>query len=341
MRYALLGIALLIFAYSETMYHYSHTTIVPFVMLMANAFLCKAIVVAVLLAILIPLLLKQRYAIFCTSVFVVIIIAVWLQHIAIEGIIYKHFGLYFWKERIDFWYIIIDLSSQNAIWFLFTLGLLMGRMLKYWSKEFEHKQQILASQLQMETESMKEQVSPAFLCKTLHKSGKSALTAPEETSDILMQLSRLLRYQLYDCRHEKVLLDSEIQFLNKYLSILKYNGECSDFNISVSGQTMGILIPPLLFVPFLQSSPTSADRLSFIDIKIMVYDNQLSFDLTNNIATKGDVSTNNLAHQAMQTQNIGETRNEAGIRQRLEQLYPQKYSLTIEPEHILLKIQFQ
>ena len=318
-RYVLLGITLLIVSYSETIYHYPHAEVIPFAILIANAFICRVIVAVILLAILIPLLLKQRYVIFWASVFVVIIIVVWLQQIVIEGIIYNHFGLYFWREHISFWYLIIDLLCQNAMWFLFALGILMGRMFKYWSKEFEHKQQILTSQIQIETESMKEQISPAFLCRTLHKSGESALTTPKEASDILMKLSRLLRYQLYDCRHEKALLDSEIQFLDKYLSILKYNGECSDFNISVSGQTMGILIPPLLFVPFLQYNPTETNIHSSINIKIMVHDSQLSFDLTDNCTSRRDIS----------------------IRQRLEQLYPQKYSLTIKPEHVLLKIQIQ
>ena len=325
-RYVLLGVALFIFSYSETIYHYPHAEVAPFVLLVANSFLCKVLVAAILLTILTPLLLKQRYAIFWISVFAVIFTVVWIQQVVIERMIYKHFGLYFWRERINTGHLIIDLFSQNAIWFLFTLSILMGRLLKYWSKEFEHKQQIQASQLQMETELMKEQVSPAFLCKTLHKSGEFALTAPEEASDMLMQLSRLLHYQLYDCRHEKVLLDSEIHFLNRYLSILKYSEEHIDFNITVSGQTMGILIPPLLFIPFLQykeiqsdtdtsNKPTSTD----IDIKIMVRDNLLSFDLTNNCATGNDIS----------------------IRQRLEQLYPQKHSLTIGPNHVLLTIQIQ
>ena len=326
-RYTLLGISLFIFAYSESIYHYPYEEVVPFVLLLTNSFLCKAIVVTILLTILLPLLLKQRYAIFWISVFVVIITVVWMQQVVIEGMIYKHFRLPFWKEHIKFWYIIIDLFSQNAIWFLFTLGILMGRLFKYWTKEFEHKQQIQASQLQMETELMKEQVSPSFLCKTLHKSGEFALTTPEKASDMLMQLSRLLHYQLYDCRHEKVLLDSEIHFLNRYLSILKYSDEHIDFNITVSGQTIGIMIPPLLFVPFLQfgeiPSDTDTSRCNpiatDIDIKIMVRDNQLTFDLTNHIAFDSDTS----------------------IRQRLEQLYPQKHSLKVEPNHVLLTIQIQ
>jgi len=195
---------------------------------------------------------------------------------------------------------------------------LMGRMLKYWNIEHENKLQIEASNIQMETESMKEQVAPSLLCSTLRKNGESAEMEPKETSAVLMQLSRLLRYQLYDCHQEKVLLESEVKFLREYLAILKYNDGCAGFNISVSGQTMGILIYPLLFVPFLQSEEHS-DKDTFIDIGFHVGDDCLFFELTDSLVQ----------------------RNEGSIRNRLEQLYPQKYVLDIQPKHVLLKIQIR
>lgn len=325
LRYTFLGLALLLFAFSETSYHYSHMEKIPFVILLANAFLCKAIVVIIYMSILIPLLLKKRYTIFWLSVFVVIFALIWIQQIVIEDLLCKYFGLYFWKEHINFWYVFIDILAQNALWFLFTLGIIMGRVLKYWSEEFEHKQQIQSSRLQMETESMKKQVSPVLLCKTLRRSGELALTNPKETSDILIQLSRLLRYQLYDCRHEKVLLDSEIQFLNKYLTILKYNDDCCSFNISVTGQTMGILIPPLLFVPFLQFENESGKQPD-IDIKFLIQDNWLTFEMA-------------LSHPLALKPNNRATRNELSVRHRLERLYPLKHSLTVEDKHVLLLIQ--
>jgi sensor histidine kinase YesM len=198
------------------------------------------------------------------------------------------------------------------------LGVLMGRMLKYWNNEHENKLQIEASNIQMETESMKEQIAPSLLCSTLRKSGESAEMEPKETSAILMQLSRLLRYQLYDCRQKKVLLESEIKFLKEYLAILKYNRGCAGFDISVSGRTMGVFIPPLLFVPFLQSEESS-DETAFIDIGFRVENGSLSFELSDN---------------RMQ-------RDEEGVRKCLEQLYPQKYELDIQPKHVSLKIQIR
>lgn len=230
----------------------------------------------------------------------------------------RHFNIHYWRENTNFLHILTDMFSQNVLWIMVMSGVLMGRILKYWSSETQQKQQIQTSQLQMEAEFMKAQVSPSLLCRTLHKSGESAQKAPKETSGMLMLLSRMLRYQLYDCRHEKVLLESEIKFLNEYLSILKYNEACLSFSISVTGQTVGILIPPLLFVPFLQSEEIPGKH-SDIDIRLIIHDHFLTFELRDHYLS----------------------RNDENIRRRLDQLYPRKYNLVVEPEHVVLKIQIQ
>lgn len=316
LRYTFLCMAFLIFSYSETSYHYAHASAIPFAIIVLVAFLSKTIASVALLSLLASLLLKQRYTLFLISSFVIIFSLAWLQQIVFEKMICRHFNLHYWRDNTDFSLIFIDMLSQNALWIMAISGILMGRILTYWSKETEEKQQIQASQFQMEAEIMKEQVSPSLLCSTLQKGGESAQSAPKETSGMLMQLSRILRYQLYDCQHEKVLLDSEIKFLNEYLSILRYNEACTDFSISVTGPTIGVLIPPLLFVPFLQAKGTP-EICSTIDIRFISQDNTLTFDLKDSRTL----------------------RNDRNVRRRLKQLYPQKYELSIEPGHVTLKIQ--
>lgn len=316
LRYVLLCFALLVFAYVETLYLYPHIATIPFIVFIWNAFSCKFIAYTITITILVPLLLKRHYTIFWASVLTLIFVFVWLQQITFDNIICNHFGLYSWRKNVHFLYIWMDIFTQNSLWFLVILGILMGRMLKYWNNEHEYKQQIQASKLRMEADTMKEQVSPSLLCSTLHKSGESAEAAPKETSDILMRLSRLLRYQLYDCRQDIVLLDSEIRFLKEYLAILQYNNNCSGFNLSVDGQTVGILIPPMLFTPFLQSEELP-DKHTFIRIHFHIHSDTLTFELTDNHTQRNNIS----------------------VRRRLEQLYPQKHDLFIEPKHVILKIQ--
>ena len=326
LRYILLSIVLFLFAYFEMSQRFPYVEeLMPFALLTANAFFCNMIYSIIILGRLSHLLLKRHYIFFWLLFFTLTFVIIYFQYFSIEITILKYFDITF-RE--------VNLASPEALAFLlgasvqsliFSVCLFILRINKYWMIENEQRLRIEASSLRIEAELMKEQVSPALLCSTLHRGGVLAQTAPKETSDMLMQFCKLLRYQLYDCSQEKVLLDSEIHFLNRYLSILEYNEGCSGFNISVSGQTTCILIPPLLLVPFLQSEMTLRKK-SNIDIKILVRDNYLTFELLLACATDN-------------TESIKELSDEAGIRRRLNQFYPQRHSLTVEPYHALLTIQ--
>ena len=318
LRYALLSITLFIFSYSEIAYHYSQVEMLPFMALVMNGLLCKLIPSVLMIVFILPLLLKQRYMTFWIYILSLIFVFLWLEDVVVEAWICGYFNLRPWNEKVHLIFIFMDILSQSGLWFMVILGILMGPMMKYWIRENEVKQQVLASGLQMETETMKEQVSPSLLCSTLRVCGESAEVAPQETSDTLMRLSRLLRYQLYDCRQKEVWLDSEIKFLKEYLSILKYNAGCANYNLSVMGQTMGVSIPSLLFVPFLQSEE-APDKNAFVDIKIHIQNDILFFELTDNYTQ----------------------RNDGNVRKRLNQLYPERHTLMIEPKHVILKIQIR
>ena len=75
---------------------------------------------------------------------------------------------------------------------------------------------------------------------------------PEKAADMVLRLSQLLRYQLYDGARDKVLLNSEITFLNNYLALEKFYSDSFDYRIVSETELTGVLIPPLLLVPIIQ-----------------------------------------------------------------------------------------
>ena len=339
LRYVLLSIALSLFAYFEMLQRFPYVEeFLPFALLTANAFFCNMLFSIIILVILSSLLLKRHYLFFWLLFILLTFVIIYVQGFLIEIAILKHFDINFQKVSFASPKLLVVLFFASIQPFIFALCLFILRINKYWMIENEQRLQIEESRLRIETELMKEQVSPTLLCNTLHRGGVLAQTAPKETSDMLMQFSKLLRYQLYDCSQEKVLLDSEIHFLNRYLSILEYNECCFGYNISIAGETMGILIPPLLFVPFLQSEMMLC-RKSIIDIKILVRDNCLTFELAIDSATKDTDSIKELSDRELLKPNNSATRNETGICHRLNQFYPQKHSLTVEPDRVLLTIQ--
>ncbi len=108
--------------------------------------------------------------------------------------------------------------------------------------------------LQSEIEHLKEQISPSMLFRVLHYSGEQALVNPGKASKMLMKLSQILRYQLYDCNREKVLLHTEIKFLTNYLELEQLVSGKFDFHMNASGETGRTFVFPLLFIP-LYSTP--------------------------------------------------------------------------------------
>ena len=69
---------------------------------------------------------------------------------------------------------------------------------------------------------------------------------------MLMKLSQLLRYQLYDCNRAKVLLSSEITFLTNYLTLEQTSRPQFYYEFTSEGEVNRMLVPPLLFIPFVQ-----------------------------------------------------------------------------------------
>ena len=74
---------------------------------------------------------------------------------------------------------------------------------------------------------------------------------PKKASQVLMKLSDLLRYQLYDSSRDNVLLTSEIHFLEDFLNLEKVRRDNFNFLISKEGELSGEQVPPLLFISFI------------------------------------------------------------------------------------------
>ena len=98
---------------------------------------------------------------------------------------------------------------------------------------------------------------------------------PKQTSDTLFKLSELLRYQLYDSRRNKVLLESDIQFIRNYLVLERQNSESSfSYTVLVNGDS-NKLIPPALFTPWIEEIARQHPTMLHVKFVIDEYSIQL------------------------------------------------------------------
>lgn len=276
--------------------------------------LCKAIPAYIIYVVMVPRLLRNgKSSKFWMLVFPMLLIFLLIQIYA-EEIICMAFNTHCYRDNLTFWESLLDVLSQNAMWVMVMLGFLMGISLKFQSEACEKKQKATTDYLQMKVKSLRKQVSPDLLCRTIHSMGVMVTDNPVKTSEILMRLSKLLRYQLYDGKYEKLFLAGELKALDIYLSLMKDNGICADYSVDVTGNVMGVMVPSMLFVSCL---PINEDKDNIIVVTVDYRDGLLSFY----IKSRHDENDVRL------------------LKERLERIYPGKYKIESLTYSLNVKIQ--
>ena len=264
-------------------------------------------------------------ALYDLSVLSVAMVIALLIQMVIEYLAYSHWpqlharGSYFSVPML------MDYISSFMLSTLCMIGGTMTLLLKEWMIENQRVSQMEKAHVLSEVEQLKEQVSPELLFKTLHHSGELTLTEPEKASKMLMKLSQLLRYQLYDCSRQKVLLSSEIAFLTNYLTLEQSSLPQFRYQFTSEGEVNRMLVPPLLFIPFVQH------------IMELTHEQQISIPVSLDIHLKAEKGT--IVFTCMCPQlNLSVNRGLERIRQRLDLLYGDRYGLSFTMECIRLEL---
>jgi len=197
--------------------------------------------------------------------------------------------------------------------------------IKFFQKWISDRQLIYElekSKISAELEQLKNQINPHFLFNMLNNANVLTKKDPDKASQVLMKLSDLLRYQLYDSARDKVLLTSDIHFLEDLLNLEKVRRDNFDFMISKEGDLTGVQIPPLLFISFVENAikhNNDAARSSYVHLFFNVRGNDLYFKCIN---SKPSVKAVN------KSGGLGLT----NIRRRLTLLFPTSHLLEIKDE---------
>lgn len=146
---------------------------------------------------------------------------------------------------------------------------------------------------------------------------------PEKASTVLMGLSDLLRYQLYDSARESVLLTSDIHFLEDFLNLEKIRRDHFRFTISKEGALSGIQIVPLLFITFVENAVKHNNDTvenSYVNLFFEVKGNMLFFQCINSKPAENEIyaSVGGLGF--------------ANVKHRLNLLYPNLHHLVIDDQ---------
>ena len=214
----------------------------------------------------------------------------------------------------------IFLGALSTTIFLATFKYLKQGYLKE-QRNIQLQKENAESQLQLLTA----QVHPHFLFNTLNNIYSRTQTESPEGSKMIMGLSDLLRYILYEGRKPLVPLGPELHMIVEYMNLERTRyWNTLDLHYSITGNTNDIYIAPLLLLPFLENcfkhGAGSGLEKPWINLDIEVNETLLIMKLMN-----GKVQSDEI-HPERKGSSI------YNIKQRLELIYKEKYDLQIKEE---------
>ncbi|WP_343689633.1 histidine kinase [Chitinophaga sp.] len=181
--------------------------------------------------------------------------------------------------------------------------------------------------LNLEVSFLRSQLNPHFLFNTLNNIYSLSVRNNPRAPELIMQLSDMLRYTLYESNREEVELSKEADFLYNYVQLEKARyGKDVDIQFVYDAESLeGYKITPLLTFPFIENSfkhgLDTTTKNPWLRISFEVEDNTLYFEIAN---SKGDESL--FKHNKESgTGGIGI----ANTKKRLSLLYQNKHSLSI------------
>jgi two-component system, LytTR family, sensor kinase len=180
------------------------------------------------------------------------------------------------------------------------------------SKETEREK--LASELQF----LKSQINPHFLFNALNNIYGLSLKKSDVLPGIVLKLSDMLRYMLYESEQDSVPLQSEIGYIQNYIDIQEIRlGGSMDLSFVQEGDFKNKHISPLLLIPFVENvfkHGTSTKHNSYAYIHMKIDGSTLIFKTDN-------------PYQADRPKSKDGGIGSQNVRRRLELLYPGRFSL--------------
>lgn len=203
------------------------------------------------------------------------------------------------------------------------LGLNLGIKL-YFKNERDQRNlaELERKNLNQQLQYLKYQINPHFFMNTLNNIHALVDIDPEKAKASIVELSKMMRYVLYEGDKSLIPLDKEVAFLHNYvrLMMLRYTDNVS-VDLDIPDNMPAGQIPPLLLITFVENAfkhGVSYNHDSFVNISMDVDDGRLLFTCVNSKQAASD--------QPMPKEGGVGLRN---VRQRLQLIYGADYQLDI------------
>ena len=267
---------------------------------------------------------KRKYALYFISVSAWILFTSEVTEIFFDYYI-QHYPQYFSETSQSF----NDMPFVAALFLvaLFLFGFTMAKFANDYFLREDAVKLMEKKQVESELNFLKSQINPHFLFNTLNSIYSLALKKSDETAEVVLKLSDLLRYILYECNTDRILLSKEIETLNNYVELERIRTRSTDrIRFSVNGDPGRIKVAPLIWISFVENAfkhgmgSRAAD--GFVNIEMDITPKAVIFKCLNNFGE----SRQSFTPDGKNAGGIGME----NLKKRLSLIYPEKHKLKIE-----------
>ena len=208
------------------------------------------------------------------------------------------------------------------------------KLMKHWYTEGQRNLRLQKENAESQLQILKAQVHPHFLFNTLNNIYSFTQNTSSTASAMVMGLSDILRYMLYECNKPLVPLAKELKMTEEYIDLerIRY-GNALEMDINLPGDTDGLHVAPLMLLPFIENcfkhGISNILDQPWLSLHVTIEDRTMTMKLLNSKP----------ARPSHRTPGIGID----NVRKRLALLYPGKHELVINEEEevfiVILKLE--
>lgn len=203
----------------------------------------------------------------------------------------------------------------------FLMISLFMKFIKDWFEQEKKLNEIKNAQLTTELHYLRSQVNPHFLFNTLNNIYSLTLKKSDKAPEVVLRLSEMMEYMLYESEGDKVPLEKEIKNLSNYLEIERIRqGNNAVIDFQVSGDYRDKRIAPILLLPLVENAVKHGINKTiegaYLKASLTVASGQGIFIVKNNNPTNGTRKRDGIGLQ--------------NLKKRLELFYKDSYQLQID-----------
>jgi len=220
-------------------------------------------------------------------------------------------------------YFIFILFDYIKYYFIAALSVAF-KMTSSWYEVEAERAKLEKSRSEAELQNLKSQLNPHFLFNTLNNIYSLIAISPGQAQEAVHDLSRLLRYVLYESSEAFVTIGKDFDFLHNYVELMRIRlPKHVELQTEIQTTSPDTLIAPLLFITLIENAfkhGVSNNKPSFIHIEIAADGKQIGCCIRNSYFPKDEKDKS------------GSGIGLVNLRKRLDLLYPGKYSFTYGQE---------